>query len=182
LNTWIGTVRKRVDCVVVAVLNLPFRGPATTEKPLFFRPVCVSFTLGSGAVSIPELSEKAVYSVVEVAQLCQLSKSQFHVHIRKKVFPPPVQNESCKRPYYTHELACKCVEIRQTGIGFSGQVVLFNRKAKKAASRQKAASAPAPVAPPEIVEAVRSLGLSVTTDLVAAAVENLFPTGLAGLD
>jgi hypothetical protein len=133
-------------------------------------------------VSISEPSEKAVYSVVEVAALCLLSKSQFYTHVRKKVFPPPIQSESCKRPYYTHELACKCVEIRRTGIGFSGQVVLFNRKPKKPASRKKAASPPAPVAPPEIVEAVRSLGLSVAADVVAAAVESLFPTGIAGLD
>jgi hypothetical protein len=137
--------------------------------------------LENGPVSVPEPSEKAVYSVVEVAQLCQLSKSQFHVHIRKKVFPPPIQSESCKRPYYTHALACKCVEIRRTGIGFSGQIVLFNRKPTKPASRKKAASPPAPVAPPEIVEAVKSLGLSVTTDVVAAAIESLFPTGIAGL-
>lgn len=133
-------------------------------------------------MTIPEPSEKAVYSVVEVAALCLLSKSQFHVHIRSKVFPPPIQSESCKRPYYTHELACKCVEIRRTGIGFSGQIVLFNRKSKKTTSSEKAASPPAPVAPPEIVEAVRSLGLSVTTDVVAAAIEQLFPSGLAGLD
>ena len=133
-------------------------------------------------MNIPEASAKAVYSVVEVAALCLFSKSQFYTHVRKKVFPPPIQSESCKRPYYTHELACKCVEIRRTGIGFSGQIVLFNRKPKKPASRKKAAAPPTPVVPPEIVEAVRSLGLSVTSDLVAAAVENLFPTGLAGLD
>jgi len=146
------------------------------------RPVGVSFPGGKGAVRIPEPSEKAVYSVVEVACLCALSRSQFYSHVRQKVFPPPIQNASGKRPYYTHELACQCVAIRRTGIGFSGQVVLFNRKPKQPARREKAASPPAPGAPPEIVDAVRSLGLSVTADVVAVALENLFPTGLAGLD
>lgn len=133
-------------------------------------------------MSIPEPSEKAVYSVVEVANLCLLSKSRFHALIQRKVFPPPVQSQSCKRPYYTHELACKCVEIRRTGISFSGEVVLFNRKPKNPASRQKAVTPPTPVAPPEIVEAVKSLGLNVTADAVGAAIEKLFPTGIQGLD
>lgn len=136
-------------------------------------------------MSIPEPSEKAVYSVLEVSSLCELSKSRFHALIQKKVFPPPVQSESCKRPYYTHELACKCVEIRRTGIGLAGQIVLFNRKPKKPTSRQKAATlsaAPAPVAPPEIVEAVKSLGLNVTTDTVGAAITKLFPDGIEKVD
>jgi len=132
-------------------------------------------------VNLSEPSEKAVYSVVEVASLCELSKSRFHALIQMKVFPPPIQSDSCKRPFYTHELACKCVEIRRTGIAFSGQVVLFNRKPKKTATRDKA-GAPAPVASPEIVEAVKSLGLSVTADAVAAAIVKLFPAGVQGFD
>lgn len=130
-------------------------------------------------MNIPEPTDKAVFSVVEVASLCQLSKSQFHVHIKKKVFPPPILSESCKRPYYTHELAYKCVEIRRTGIGFSGQVVLFNRKPTKTVNRKKAT---APATFNEIVEAVKSLGINVTAEAVTVAIAKLFPEGVEGHD
>lgn len=132
-------------------------------------------------MNLPQPSEKAVYSVVEVANLCLLSKSRFHALIQRKVFPPPVKSESCKRPYYTHELACKCIEIRRTGISFSGEVVLFNRKAKQPATRQKAAPS-GPVVSPEIVEAVKSLGINVTADAVAAAIAKLYPDGIEKVD
>jgi len=130
-------------------------------------------------VGLPDPSEKAALSVAEVAGLCLLSRSRFAALVKAGVFPPPARRPPCKRPFYPREVALKCVEIRRTGIGLAGQVVLFNRKP---ASRQKAASPPAPVVPPEVLEAVRSLGLAVTPQAVAGAVAALYPDGLAGLD
>jgi hypothetical protein len=143
---------------------------------------CVLFFVRNGAMSMDNLSEKAVLSVAEVASLCFLSRSRFHSLIRKLVFPPPVHSESCKRPYYTQDLAQKCVEIRRTGIGLNGQVVLFNRKPKKPGTKLKPTTPTAPQAHQELVEAVRSLGLSVTADAVGAALAKLYPGGIEKLD
>lgn len=129
-------------------------------------------------MSVQEPSDKAALSVSEVAALCLLSRSRFHVLVRAGIFPGPVLNESSKRPYYTQELAQKCVEIRRTGIGQNGQVVLFNRKPKKSSGKFKPTPPAAPQAHQEIVEAIKSLGLNVTADAVAGAIAKLFPGGI----
>jgi hypothetical protein len=133
-------------------------------------------------VSVQEPSDKAALSVSEVAALCLLSRSRFHVLVRAGIFPGPVLNESSKRPYYTQELAQKCVEIRRTGIGQNGQVVLFNRKPKKPGAKPKATTPAAPQGHQELVEAIKSLGLNVTADAVAGAIAKLYPGGIEKLD
>jgi hypothetical protein len=134
----------------------------------------------NGAVSVPELPEKAAFSVSEVASLCLLSRSRFNALVRRRVFPAPVQNEASKRPFYTHELAARCLEIRRTGIGLSG-IILFNRKPKKPGTKLKPTTTAAPQAHHELVEAVRSLGLSVSADAVGAALAKLYPGGIEQL-
>src|SRR3954468_8421516 len=83
---------------------------------------------------MPDLpsSAKSVVTVSEMADLCQLSRSRFYDLIEAGVFPKPVLHPSSKRPMYDRGLQEKCLGIRQTGIGLSGQPVLFNRKASKA--------------------------------------------------
>jgi hypothetical protein len=101
---------------------------------------------------------------------------------RRHVFPAPVLHESSKRPYYTQELAQKCLEIRRTGIGLNGQVVLFNKMSKKPTSKPRATTPAAPQVHQEIIEAIRSLGLSVTGDAVGAVIAKLFPDGIEKVD
>jgi len=133
-------------------------------------------------VSVQEPSDKAALSVSEVAALCLLSRSRFHALVKAGVFAAPILNESSKRPYYTQELAQKCIEIRRTGIGQNGQVVLFNRKPRKPGSKLKPTTPAAPQPHQEIVEAIKSLGLSVTADAVGAAIAKLYPGGMEQLD
>lgn len=133
-------------------------------------------------MSVHELANKAAYTVSEVASLCLLSRSRFNALTRQKVFPRPVLHESSKRPYYTQELAQKCLEIRRTGIGLNGQVVLFNKMSKKPGLKPKTTTPAAPQAHQEITEAIRSLGLSVNADAVAGAITKLFPDGIEKLD
>lgn len=133
-------------------------------------------------MSVQEPSDKAALSVSEVAELCLLSRSRFHFLVKTGVFPAPVLNASSKRPYYTQEVAQKCVEIRRTGIGQNGQVVLFNRKPKKPGVKPKAITSAAPPPHKEIVEALKSLGLTTSPDAVAAAIVKLFPDGIEKVD
>lgn len=129
-------------------------------------------------------SAKSVITVSEMAGLCQLSRSRFYDLIEAGVFPRPVQHPSSKRPMYDRKLQEKCLEIRETGIGMNGQPVLFNRKPSRA-GQSKAQRKPAVKPPPDhgdLLEALKGLGLTPTSQAVDEALAALFPTGHAGLD
>ncbi len=131
--------------------------------------------------SVPDGTEKAATSVSETAALCQLSRSRFHALVRAGVFPKAVDSGSGKRPYYTPELVRQCLDIRRTGIGADGKVVLFNRRPEKQPERRLPAAPPS-AEYPELVESLKSLGLAVTSDVVGAAVDAVFPAGMGGVE
>jgi predicted DNA-binding transcriptional regulator AlpA len=130
--------------------------------------------------SVPEDAQKAAISVSEMASLCQLSRSRFYSLVREGVFPGPVRPGGGKRPYYTQELIRRCLDIRRTGIGQDGQVVLFNRRSGTRADRHRPAAPTADHA--GLVESLRALGLAVPGEAVAAAVRAVFPAGVEGVD
>jgi predicted DNA-binding transcriptional regulator AlpA len=134
------------------------------------------------AVNVPEGSQRAAVSVSEMASLCQLSRSRFHALAREGVFPRPVQPGGGKRPYYTQELIRQCLDIRRTGIGQNGQIVLFNRHTGKKTDRKRPAAPPTTADHAELVESLRALGLSMTGEAVAGAVQAVFPAGVEGVD
>ena len=89
-----------------------------------------------------------------------------------------------KRPVYDRSLQEKCLEIRATGIGMNGVPVVFNRKSKNAGSRKVQRKLPQETKPDhaDLLDALNGLGLSTTAHAVNAAVDALFPSGLAGHD
>jgi len=128
-------------------------------------------------MSLPKVPTKAVVSVLEMSSMLDLSKSRFYALVQAGVFPAPIRHESCKRPVYDLELQRKCLEIRTTGIGANGQPVLFNRKNRKSSRKphqghQQPASDHA-----EMIEALKSLGLTTTAGAVEEALVELFPDG-----
>lgn len=133
-------------------------------------------------MSFPERPSKAVVSVVEMSSMVGLSKSRFYALIQAGILPAPVRNESCKRPVFDLELQQRCLDIRRTGIAANGEPVLFNQKHKKSGhkarkSRQQPASDHA-----EMVEALKSLGLTTTAGAVQAALDELYPDGHSEID
>ena len=130
-------------------------------------------------MNIPEKPTKAVVPVVEMANLCLLSRSRFFALIQSGVFPKPVRNGACKRPVFDLELQQKCLEIRRTGIDAEGRPVLFNRKAKTTTkkSRPKLASDHA-----DLLDALKSLGLQTTAEVVDGTLRELFPSGWTDVD
>ena len=117
--------------------------------------------------------------------MLDLSKSRFHALVRAGVFPKAVQHESCKRPVFDLELQQKCLEIRATGIGLRGQPVIFNRM--RANRRPRTRQQPQPAARPtddhaDLVEAMKSLGLTATSEAVAHALAEMYPSGAEGID
>jgi len=132
--------------------------------------------------NVPDGSQRAAISVSELASLCQLSRSRFHALVLEGVFPRPIQPGEGKRPYYTQELIRQCLDIRRTGIGQNGQVVLFNRRSGKKAGLKRPLSQHPTASHPELVESLRALGLTVTGEAVAGAVQAVFPAGVEGGD
>jgi hypothetical protein len=84
---------------------------------------------------------------------------------------------------YDRGLQEKCLEIRQTGIGANGQPVLFNRKPTRAGQKplRKPAQGKTPDHP-DLLVALKGLGLSSTAQAVQEALAVLYPNGQAGLD
>ena len=85
---------------------------------------------------------------------------------------------------YDRKLQEKCLEIRETGIGMNGQPVLFNRKPSRAGqpkAQRKLTVKPQPHHG-DLLEALKGLGLTPTSQAVDEALAALFPTGHAGLD
>ncbi len=59
---------------------------------------------------------------------------------------------------------------------------MFNRRAGKKTEPKPPAAKRSHAEHPELVESLKALGLTVTADTVAAAVEALFPGGTEGVD
>ena len=133
-------------------------------------------------MSVQQENKKAFVSAVELAELLALSKSRFHALVQAGVFPKPVRHESCKRPLFDLELQEKCIEIRATGIGLSGQPVAFNRmQANRKPRQQRQPQRPLEHRPDEhgdLVDALKSLGLTATSEAVGQALTELFPDGV----
>jgi hypothetical protein len=141
-------------------------------------------------MSVSESSKKAFVSAVEMAEELSLSKSRFFALIKSGVFPRPIRHEGCKRPVFNLELQEECRTIRQTGIGHQGQPVLFNRmragrKPRKQRHQQPLQTEARPANQEDhaqLVEAMKSLGLTATNEAVAEALTALYPTGIEGID
>ena len=155
-------------------------------------------------MTVHDKPRKAVVSVVEMATMLDLSKSRFYALMQAGVFPTPIrqprirpesvpdksatppelaQHESHKRPVFDLELQQRCLEIRTTGIGANGQPVLFNRKRRKLA-QPKARRNGQPVSEEhaELIESLKSLGLTASAEDVAAALKELYPDGRTDID
>ena len=130
-----------------------------------------------------EKSKKAFVSVVQMSEMLDLSKSRFYTLIQAGIFPQPVRHASCKRPVFDADLQQKCLDIRQSGIGHNGNPVLFNRKRRKP-TQPKARQDQQPMTEEqaELVEALKSLGLTVSGEEVQAVVRELYPDGWKGID
>lgn len=137
-------------------------------------------------MTVLNASTKAAVSVSQMCEMCQLSRSRWYECLESGVFPKPVLHPSSKRPIYDRSLQEKCLEIRSSGIGLNGTLILFNRKQKQ--TGQTKSKRPTKQDQQRdslielVVEAIRSLGLNTTPQAVCDAVAVLYPTGIAGQD
>jgi hypothetical protein len=142
-------------------------------------------------MSLPQQSQKAFISVIEMAEMTGLSKSRFHALVRAGVFPKPVLHECCKRPVFDLESQQKCLEIRATGIGLSGQPVIFNRMRanRKPRTRRTEQQPQQPITEPrpaddhsDLLDALKGLGMTATNEAVATALAEIYPNSTEGIE
>lgn len=132
-----------------------------------------------------KVPRKAVITVSEMAQMVQLSRPRFYELINQGVFPAPVYLVTNHRPVYDAELQEVCLDVRRRGVGVNGQVVLFyTRKTERTpkSPRNGKPKRPANDTHVDLLNGLRALGLTATDDQVAAAIKEVFPAGIAGLD
>jgi len=130
--------------------------------------------------SKPEFKTKAVVSVVAMCRLLKMSRSQFYFHAKRGTFHAPLYLASNHRPYFTATMVEDNLQARETGIGVSGEYVIFYERqpgsTKAAVNKPKANHA-------GLLEGLRALGLArVTVEDADAAVAACFPQGTADLD
>ena len=130
-------------------------------------------------------SLKPIISVGEMAQALGHSRARFY-QLQGTIYPPPIYDVQTRRPFYDAHLQQVCQHIRQTGMGWNGQYMLFY------SSRLNSAQTPASRSPRrtsrinqesrELTETLNSMGLSVSASQVEQAVKELYPEGLAAED
>jgi hypothetical protein len=127
---------------------------------------------------------KAIVTVSEMARMCGLSRARFYQLQRAGAFPPPVYSVTTHRPVYVEELQKVCLEVRRRNFGINGKPVLFySRGMAGTPAIPKPRKAPTPKNHADLVEALQALGLtSVTAAQVGAAIKEVFPQGMAGVD
>jgi hypothetical protein len=118
---------------------------------------------------VPENNLKAVFSVTEVINELGLSRARFYQLLNMGIFPEPLYS-SPKRPYYSQELRQKCIDIRKTGISFSGQPIVFYNLQKDKFKGQLNYE--------RLTDALRQMNQNVTLDAVKKGVEVMYPDGL----
>ena len=129
---------------------------------------------------------KAVVTVSEMARMCGLSRARFYQLQKAGIFPPPERDAQTDRPFYSEELQKVCLSVRKRNCGVNGKPILFyarHRPLTPPTSKPRKVTAPKVEQYPELIEALQALGLAgVTAAQVGAAVKEVFPQGIAGVD
>ena len=127
---------------------------------------------------------KAAVSVAEMARMVGLSRARFYQLIGT-AFPYPVYDVSNRLPFFDELLQTTCLEVRRRNCGIDGKPILFySRRSGVTTSvpKRRPANVRGPNISVELLDGLRSLGLSVSPAQVEAAVKYLFPTGKIAAD
>jgi hypothetical protein len=125
---------------------------------------------------------KAVISVSEMANLLSMSRARFYQLLQAQLLPLPLYDLRTHRPFYNQELQEKCLEVKQTGIGISGQYILFYSPRKNNESAPKKSAPKKASKYQDIREALATMGLDVSDEQVSKAVTDVFPDGIENRD
>jgi hypothetical protein len=127
-------------------------------------------------------SPKAVCSVSYLAQILGLSRSRLYQLIDAGIFPPPLYDLRSKRPFYDLPLQERCREIRNSGIAFNNNYVLFYSSRKQKATPVSKLSLSQNEHIQEIREALEQMGLEASRKQISDAIAIVFPEGIGNQD
>ena len=126
---------------------------------------------------------KPMVSVGEMAKLLGHSRARFY-QLQGSVYPLPIYDIRTKRPYYDIILQQICYEIRETGIGWNGQLILFYAPRNTSMMNHRRSCKPDnPTGKnhsqyQEYVDTLSNMGLDVSEKQVKEAVQKLYPSGI----
>lgn len=123
---------------------------------------------------------KAAVTVAEMARMVGLSRARFY-QLMGTAFPLPVYDVTTRRPLFVEEQQKVCLEVRRRNCGIDGKPILFYCRRAPVTSRRLPKAAKSPV-PTELLDGLRSLGLTVAAAQVEAALATLYPKGVVGID
>lgn len=140
-----------------------------------------------------QIQTKTVVTVAEMARMVGLSRARFYQLVAAGTFPQPLYDVTTRRPHYVEEQQQVCLEVRRRNCGVDGKPVLFYARRIGAGAPRASASTPTPTPAPKprsttppadpLVDSIRSLGLmKVTPAEVRAAVKEIYPAGVNGID
>jgi hypothetical protein len=129
-----------------------------------------------------KMSMKAVVSVSEMAETLGFSRARFYQLIQAQLLPLPLYDLRTHRPFYNQELQEKCLEVRQTGIGISGQYILFYSPRKNKGTGTKSPAQKKGSKYQEFIESLAQMGLDVSDEQVSKAIADVFPDGADNID
>jgi hypothetical protein len=122
---------------------------------------------------------KSICSVTELAKRLELSRARLYQLQKKGVFPPPVYCLYTKRPFYPLDLQGKCLEIRKTGIGYNGRLVIFYSKRNAVAIKPNRCSPPSNR---ELSDALKQMGMKISPAEAGKAFMANYPDNWKKLD
>ena len=122
---------------------------------------------------------KGATSVAEMCRLLGMSRSQFYLHVRRGTFHEPGRLSN-GRPYFTASQVEDNIRARELEVGVDGQYVLFYDRRPRVESAHTEARTKADVS--SLIQGLKSLGLTVTTQQAEAAVAACYPRGTAGIE
>ena len=144
-----------------------------------------------------EQPTKAIATVREVCRLVGLSPARFYQLVKSGIMPPPCYCIQTRRPFYNEDQQRICLDVRQRNCGINGQPILFYARRHEASgpvstpsptttrmpTKPRAKAAPKGDRHTDILDGLRSLGLtSVTAAQVAEVVKELFSKGIKDVD
>lgn len=127
---------------------------------------------------MPQKPLKAAISVAEMCRMLEISRSQYHWHVERGTFHPPLYLVRNRRPYFTAEMAQENLDAKESGIGVNGDYVIFYAKRSPSSADNPRGTKHNHT---KLIASLKSLGLEkVTTERVEAAIATCFPQGTSG--
>lgn len=125
---------------------------------------------------------KAAVTVAEMARMVGLSRARFY-QLMGSAFPSPVYDVTTRRPLFVEDQQKVCLEVRRRNCGIDGKPILFYcRRAPISSKRPTKTAGSKPNVPSDLLDGLRSLGLTTASAQVEAALTKLYPKGIVGID